>query len=115
MACSARKEGVLDPRLSRIGIDARYNRSGELVVKGGVCNQCLACVSVCPCDAIKRSPYGLEYIAENCTDCGVCLEQCPNGQIRRRKTRDLLFCDGCDGDPECVKWCSRGALEVMEE
>lgn len=112
VACSVSKSGSVDPRAARLRIEARYTKSGELLVQDHVCNKCTVCVKVCPCHALEVTEYGIAFYAERCSDCGVCVESCPRGVIKKVGTRRLLFCDGCNGQPECAKWCSRGALEV---
>jgi CRP-like cAMP-binding protein/thioredoxin reductase/Fe-S-cluster-containing hydrogenase component 2 len=97
------------------------------------------CMKDCPPDAIRRSPQGEIYIADNCIGCGNCRANCPYGVIqmgtprpRRRPslldiflgrepamndaatgaTTTAMKCDMCIGllgGAACVRECPTGA------
>lgn len=111
LVCSALHETIFNPDLSRVKITGHYE-GDELVVKGSVCNSCLACVQVCPCGAITADENGLKYYPEACSKYGVCVEECPRGIISKRPDGLIRICDLCGGDPQCVAWCPKGALAL---
>lgn len=55
----------------------------QLTVDPSRCVACLACVRVCPTDAIALPPEAraVEIIAENCIRCGECIPACPHVAI----------------------------------
>src|SRR6476646_2768767 len=63
------------------------DRSGLLnfVIDAELCVACLACVRVCPTDAVAVAgdePLLLEIDAEGCIRCGQCLSGCPHGAVK---------------------------------
>src|SRR5215208_3683279 len=62
-------------------------RSGPLnfVIDAEHCVACLACVRVCPTDAIAvagEEPLLLQVVDEACIRCGQCLPACPHGAVK---------------------------------
>ena len=56
----------------------------NFVIDAEACVACLACVRVCPTDAIAvagEAPL-LQVVDELCTRCGQCYEACPHGAVR---------------------------------
>lgn len=55
----------------------------HLAVDPARCVACLACVRVCPTDAIALPPEArvVEIVDESCIRCGECLPSCPHGAI----------------------------------
>jgi diguanylate cyclase (GGDEF)-like protein len=47
-----------------------------------LCVACLACVRVCPSDAVAVFAERVSIVDEACTRCGVCLPSCPHEAIR---------------------------------
>ena len=45
------------------------------------CVTCLACVRVCPADAVAVDSDRVRIVDEACTRCGLCLPACPHGAI----------------------------------
>jgi NAD-dependent dihydropyrimidine dehydrogenase PreA subunit len=45
------------------------------------CNGCLACMRVCPTQAIRVKKGKARYTPDQCIDCGSCLTACPAGAI----------------------------------
>jgi diguanylate cyclase (GGDEF)-like protein len=57
------------------------------------CVACLACVRVCPTDAIALPPEArvVEIVEENCIRCGECLPACPHDAIAATGAVDLAL------------------------
>lgn len=55
----------------------------QLTVDSSRCVACLACVRVCPTDAIALPPEArvVEIVEENCIRCGECIPACPHTAI----------------------------------
>ncbi|MBF0408169.1 MAG: 4Fe-4S binding protein [Candidatus Riflebacteria bacterium] len=86
--------------------------------KGGkfeinVCNQCGACIDVCPVGAIKRNKAGIVAIdKKSCVGCFVCVGFCPTKSMRRADgQREPFKCVSCGA---CVKACPNKALVMAE-
>ncbi len=45
------------------------------------CVTCLACVRVCPADAVAVEGAQVRIVDEACTRCGLCLPACPHDAI----------------------------------
>jgi len=45
------------------------------------CVTCLACVRVCPADAVAVEEMHVSIVDEACTRCGMCLPACPHDAI----------------------------------
>ena len=72
-----------DPRLPRPAVAAQP-----------LCVACLACVRVCPSDAVAVSAERVSIVDEACTRCGVCLPTCPHEAIRATGNLDRASADG---------------------
>jgi Fe-S-cluster-containing dehydrogenase component len=86
-----------------------------------VCMHCEdpACASVCPADAIKKTPDGIvqSALAARCIGCSNCVLACPFGVPRYYAKLDLMMkCDMCydrtsvGKKPMCATVCPSGAL-----
>jgi len=51
-------------------------------IEPDLCVACLACVRICPSDAVAVSAERVSIVDEACTRCGVCLPACPHEAIR---------------------------------
>ncbi|HMC19876.1 MAG TPA: [Fe-Fe] hydrogenase large subunit C-terminal domain-containing protein, partial [Gemmatimonadales bacterium] len=51
-------------------------------VDPGLCVACMACVRVCPADAVAVEGNQIRIVDETCTRCGLCLPACPHDAIR---------------------------------
>ena len=51
-------------------------------IEPDLCVACLACVRVCPSDAVAESAQRVSIVDEACTRCGACLPACPHEAIR---------------------------------
>jgi Fe-S-cluster-containing dehydrogenase component len=86
-----------------------------------VCMHCEtpACASVCPADAIKKTPDGIvqSALAPRCIGCSNCVLACPFGVPRYYPKLDqMMKCDMCydrtsiGKKPMCATVCPSGAL-----
>ncbi|HEV8355975.1 MAG TPA: diguanylate cyclase [Gemmatimonadales bacterium] len=64
----------------------RETRAGQLnfVIDGDACVACLACVRVCPTNAIAVSPDAsvVRVLDESCIRCGLCVPECPHDAVQ---------------------------------
>lgn len=110
--CSLKKEGVVNPKKSRI----RVTLIGLPEIPVPVtCQQCNSapCARVCVSNAIEKNETTGALIVDKslCTGCGDCVEACPFGAIFIHPVENIAVkCDLCGGEPECVKHCVRGFL-----
>src|SRR5437867_11493130 len=66
-----------------------------------LCVACLACVRVCPADAVAVEGPQVRIVDEACTRCGLCLPACPHDAIVAHGdvTRALALWIGRRGAP----------------
>ena len=113
-ACSARKEGMFIPSLSRIRIN-HFPLQGYSVPS--ICFQCPHpdCLDACPKEAITRDDKGVVRVDnDKCDACGDCVQACPYGMLSQRQGGVPFKCDTCDGNPACVRECEPAALVFQE-
>ncbi len=116
LACSAIKESVHDPQLSRI----RNVRMTDTVMMSVSCRLCEkpACVTACPRLALSQEPETRLINIEKslCDGCGWCIEACKFGAIalNRDTPRTVEICDLCYdlSQPRCVEFCPKDALTL---
>jgi Fe-S-cluster-containing hydrogenase component 2 len=53
----------------------------EFRIDQDLCVACLACVRVCPSDAVSVEERQVRIVDEACTRCGICLPACPHEAI----------------------------------
>jgi NAD-dependent dihydropyrimidine dehydrogenase PreA subunit len=66
-------------------IHSRARHNLNFVIDAEQCVACLACVRVCPTDAVAVAgdePLLLQIVDEACIRCGQCLPACPHGAVR---------------------------------
>jgi carbon-monoxide dehydrogenase iron sulfur subunit len=115
MVCSAEKEGIFCPELSRIHLV----RLGQEIAMSIACRFCenTACINACPREALKMDEANniIRLDKIHCTGCGWCIEACDFGAIvLNRTTKSVVLCDLCEGraQPKCVEVCPKQALKV---
>jgi len=56
---------------------------GSLNVNSATCSLCMACVGVCPANALQdgQGEPQLRFIEKNCVQCGLCANTCPENAI----------------------------------
>ena len=107
-------------RLSRDSLNAVEHRGGIHVRRQ--CMHCLdpACVSVCPVEALHRTPEGaVVYEASRCIGCRYCMIGCPFGVPKYEWDEPLPIVRKCTlcfekrlsqgQQPACTKACPTGA------
>jgi carbon-monoxide dehydrogenase iron sulfur subunit len=120
MVCSGTKEGVFDPRASRI----RVLETEGGTSKAYACVQCEGeppCILSCPFHALTRDPEArvIKVNDDKCDACGKCVEACPYGAISMAMGMDrekVIVCDLCPDweEPRCVTFCPSGALRYSD-
>ena len=61
-----------------------YNRSGFLGLRFSIndnCTSCMACVRVCPVEAISVSGQTVRIVESGCIECGICVPSCHHEAI----------------------------------
>lgn len=100
---------------------------GTVVVEAGKCTLCLACVPVCPANALSGHPDkpSLGFVEANCVQCGLCRATCPEQAITL--TPRLSFADAArqrqvlkEEEPWCCTRCgkpfgTKSSIERMVE
>jgi carbon-monoxide dehydrogenase iron sulfur subunit len=116
MVCSAVKEGVFDPRVSRIRVQDTADGG---MAKSYTCVNCEGdppCILACPRRGLSRDPEtkAIRIPKEECNQCGRCVEACPYGAIVLVSgDKPPVVCDLCPDldEPPCVTFCPTGALK----
>ena len=96
-----------NPALSRIVVT--NPGAGQNI---SVCNQCGACMAVCPTEALYRDKNGVVQVDKSkCTSCLMCVGFCPTGNMHYAgsKQTEPFKCVACG---LCVKTCPTQALEL---
>lgn len=114
MVCSGTKEGIFDPRVSRIRVqetDGGKSKSFTCVLCEGDPN----CILSCPRQALTRDPETMTIVIhdDKCDACGRCLEACQYGAFSMGLQEEKVHvCDLCPEweEPRCVTFCPSGAL-----
>ena len=115
-ACSAKKAGIVNPTLSRIGVVRRQLGTENVPI---VCQQCESapCMAICPVKAVSQDgELGRTIIDyDTCIGCRMCVAICPFGCMLYDEIDKRVFkCDLCDGDPICVKFCQHEAIQYID-
>src|SRR3989449_4238528 len=72
--------GALAPPRSESG-SAPAGCRVDFRIKPDSCVACMACVRVCPADAVAVEGAIVRIVDEACTRCGLCLPACPHDAI----------------------------------
>lgn len=67
-----------------------------------LCVACLACVRVCPADAVAVAAERVWIVDEACTRCGVCLPACPHEAIRATGDPDRALALAIEGQAALI-------------
>ncbi|MCD6472093.1 4Fe-4S dicluster domain-containing protein [Candidatus Aerophobetes bacterium] len=111
LACSAKNEGVFNPKKARLKIIDYYTDKGREIT-GKFCTLCKKCLEACPTEAITFNDEWLTVDDELCTGCGECVDVCPQGVIFLNDEDKSTICNFCEGNPYCVEWCPRECLKL---
>ena len=115
MICSAEKEGMFCPELSRIHV-AHVDEKLAMSIACRFCED-TPCINACPREALKTDEVNnvIRVDKMRCIGCGWCIEACDFGAIvLNRSTKSVVLCDLCEGrsQPKCVELCPKQALKV---
>jgi len=92
-------------------IQISENKDGNQI---NVCNQCLACVAVCPTLALKVNKQGVVMVDKKlCIGCYMCVAACPTKSMRRH--HDGLNPFKCIACGMCTKSCPTEAITIVNE
>lgn len=115
LACSAEKEGVFYPELSRIRL-VHLDGKTALSIACRFCEN-TPCISACPREALTMDEDNnvIRVDKLRCTGCGWCIEACDFGAVALdHSTKLVVICDLCEGlpQPKCVELCPKQALRI---
>ena len=107
--CSETWFKVRDPEKSSI----RIHDDGEVLLRATFCNQCGACIEVCPTEALYRDKRGIVRLKKSlCVGCLSCVGFCPYGAMFYHPDQDEPFkCIVCG---KCATECPNEALAVID-
>lgn len=83
----ASKSALKDPILD-LPAGAPY---GHLLLDQDACTLCMACVSICPADAMRDTPDTpqLRFVENACVQCGLCAGACPENALTLKPRLNL--------------------------
>jgi ferredoxin len=99
-----------DPKSSRIQVEEVTG-----MPKMKVCDQCGACIAVCPSQALLRDANGVVQLRRNkCTGCLICVGFCDAGYMffNAERQPEPFKCVACG---LCEKSCKFDALMLMQK
>ncbi|MGE5593946.1 MAG: 4Fe-4S dicluster domain-containing protein [Betaproteobacteria bacterium] len=109
LVCSVVNFGENNPKKAGIRVVSKLFTDGRYDVI--VCDQCGACVDVCPVGAINMEDGVVRIDPDSCTNCGVCMEACPKGALfSHPEVAHPIKCIAC---AECAKYCPRSVLDAL--
>ena len=78
-----------------------------------VCNQCGACIEICPVKALSRNAAGTVMVNKSsCVGCFMCIGFCPTLSMRRAQGQKEPFkCVSCGA---CTRTCPKGAIKMAK-
>jgi len=62
------------------------SKTGVVMINRSLCVGCLACVAVCPIEAMRYYPGGKNPF--KCIACGACVKKCPKGALEIREKEE---------------------------
>lgn len=113
VACSIKKERVINPEVSRIKVHP-FHPDTEIPVVCYLCDDPKPCIAACPQSppviSVNDKTMALKVDKKRCLgedECGKCAKSCPAKAIHfHPKENYALICDLCDLKPACVGFCS---------
>jgi len=117
LVCSAEKERVFNPSLSRIHV-VNIRSAHAFENMSLTCRLCEvpSCVASCPRKALRANERTgtISVNDSKCDGCSWCFNACDFGAILFHPARRTVrICDLCDGDAKCVKFCPTRALQLI--
>ncbi|MCU0607241.1 MAG: 4Fe-4S binding protein [Candidatus Edwardsbacteria bacterium] len=108
-ACARTINKSDDPAKSAIRVTAK-----DGVFEINVCNQCGACIDICPVKALSRNKQGVVMLDRKlCVGCLMCVGYCPTLSMRTHPDlREPFKCIACGA---CARACPEQALEIAEK
>lgn len=104
--CALSHFGENNPKKGALRVEGKFPTPGVFAV--AVCNQCGACATACPVDAIREKDGVYILHREDCIGCKNCVPVCPfNVLVVHPAEKAPIKCDSC-GD--CVRYCPRDAI-----
>lgn len=82
---------------------------------GAACNDCGACLEVCPHSAIVRTDGTYAIDTERCSQCGRCTVSCPQGAWTVERRGVVLWIGGTMGKKPRIGTCLDRLIESREE
>ncbi len=110
LVCALQHYQENNPKKSAIRISGQFPVPGRFEIK--VCNQCGACMAVCPTGAITVADGVYRIDRETCIGCQACVAAC--GQKLIFVHRDETAPIKCDLCGECIRYCPRRAVTADE-
>ncbi len=107
--CSETWFKVVDSEKSSI----RIQDDGQTLLHATFCNQCGACIEVCPTEALYRDKRGIVRLRKKlCVGCLSCVGFCPYGAMFHHADQEEPFkCIACG---KCVAECPNEALAIVD-
>jgi len=113
LACSARHQGVFNPRKAHLKIIDYYTGQGrKMELKSCKLSSCMKCIKACPVEAIASNGEWLVVDEGLCTGCGACVDVCPEGVVFLNSEGMAAIPNFCEGNPYCVEWCPHEAILI---
>lgn len=71
------------------------------------------CIEACPTEALMLENGVVKFTLEECTACLACVDVCPVQAVAwDEESEAVVICDLCGGEPLCIQWCPEGVLSL---